>query len=248
MRKVYFTDMKFHRSVRYLHFGFLVELICLVICPTPFYEKYVYLNGFETEEGRGLVVKQVRYFLSDMLFVCMFSRFIFLARSIFNKSIYRDEHSKKVCRMHSASSGVKFTFKCLLEVTPEYTIMWLFIFNVLVIGYIFRIFELPYDILKNAKTTDEMTFIELYFNAIYVIVVTMTTVGYGDIVPHTLPGKALILFSSVWGAFLISLVVLIVSSVFDLDKNQKKAMRDIHISRQASRAIRLSVKFFLAKK
>ena len=64
-----------------------------------------------------------------------------------------------------------------------------------------------------------MNLIEQYFNSVYVIVVTMTTVGFGDVVPHTFPGKILILISAIWGAFLISLMVLIISSVFDLDKN-----------------------------
>jgi hypothetical protein len=47
----------------------------------------------------------------------------------------------------------------------------------------------------------------------------MTTVGYGDIKPNTLAAKFLVMGTAIWGAIMISLIVLIVSSVFDLKKN-----------------------------
>ena len=53
----------------------------------------------------------------------------------------------------------------------------------------------------------------------------MTTVGYGDIKPNTIPAKLLSMITAVWGAVMISLIVLTVSSVFDLKKNQLKALR-----------------------
>jgi hypothetical protein len=64
--------------------------------------------------------------------------------------------------------------------------------------------------------------------------VTITTVGYGDISPKTTPGKFLISVSAIWGAFMISLVVVIVSSVFDLKKNQRKALKHIQVTRSAA--------------
>jgi Ion channel len=36
----------------------------------------------------------------------------------------------------------------------------------------------------------------------------MTTVGYGDSFPYTLPGRIISFFCCVWGVFLISLMVL----------------------------------------
>jgi len=56
------------------------------------------------------------------------------------------------------------------------------------------------------------------------------------------------MLSAIWGAFLISLVVLVVAHVFDLKKPQKKAMRDIQVTRKATHSITLAIKFFLVKK
>ena len=72
--------------------------------------------------------------------------------------------------------------------------------------------------------------------------------GYGDIAPLTIPGKVLIMFISLWGAFMISLIVLTVSSVFNLSKNQLKAMRHIRLTKSSVRTIELAFKFYKAKK
>jgi hypothetical protein len=55
-----------------------------------------------------------------------------------------------------------------------------------------------------------------YFNSVWCIVITMTTVGYGDIAPATLPGRCVAMIAALWGAFLISLLVVTMSSFFDL--------------------------------
>ena len=59
-----------------------------------------------------------------------------------------------------------------------------------------------------------------FFNIMYLIIITMTTVGYGDFTATTYPGRCLIMFTALWGAFMISLVVLTVSNVLQLQKEQ----------------------------
>lgn len=56
-----------------------------------------------------------------------------------------------------------------------------------------------------------------FFNSLYVVLITLTTVGYGDITPHTIPGKIIIMFCALWGAFMISILVLTVGSYFNLN-------------------------------
>lgn len=48
---------------------------------------------------------------------------------------------------------------------------------------------------------------------------TMTTVGYGDVTPHTTGGKYVCMFTALWGAFMVSLLVLMVSNFFELSRN-----------------------------
>ena len=44
----------------------------------------------------------------------------------------------------------------------------------------------------------------------------MSTVGYGDVVPVTYPGKVVAMIACLWGAFVISLSVVVLSNVMAL--------------------------------
>lgn len=94
------------------------------------------------------------------------------------------------------------------------TILVLFVVTVSMLTYILRIFELYYSI----HPLTETVFLKQaqFFNLFYFIIITLTTVGYGDIQPETIPGKIIIMFCALWGAVMISLVVVAVSKVFDL--------------------------------
>jgi voltage-gated potassium channel len=48
-------------------------------------------------------------------------------------------------------------------------------------------------------------------------VITITTCGYGDVVPATPPGRIVAMFTVIFGAFLISLVVVTVQNILNLD-------------------------------
>lgn len=50
--------------------------------------------------------------------------------------------------------------------------------------------------------------------SVYTTVITMTTVGYGDLSPRTSLGKIVAMIAALWGAFLISLMVLLVQNYF----------------------------------
>lgn len=78
---------------------------------------------------------------------------------------------------------------------------------------------------------------------VYVVIITMTTVGYGDVVPHTTPGRFICMFTALWGAFMVSIMVLMVNNFFELDKNQNEALLHIKTSRAAAKAIIAGFRF-----
>jgi hypothetical protein len=156
----------------------------------------------------------VVYLGSDFILAFMWLRVFFLIRSVFNYSVFTDAYSKKLCRSYGFSAGVRFTFKCQIIVNPEWTVLILFGSTVVILAYILRIFEIPFfrlDIKNNE--------LDSLYNAIWLTIITLTTVGYGDIAPSTPPGRFVAMIIALWGAFLISLLVVTVSSVFDLSHN-----------------------------
>ena len=175
----------------------------------------------------------------------MFLRVFFICRSILNYSVYSDAYFKKLCREYGFNPGVRFTFTCYLATYPERTIIWLFLGTIAIIAYVFRIFEYPFLVRNNGEPSGSLY---QYYNSIYLTIITITTVGYGDFKPITVCAKLLIMITAIWGAFMISLVVLTVSSVFDLKKNQLRALKQIRATRSAAKTITAAMKFFQAKK
>jgi hypothetical protein len=108
---------------------------------------------------------------------------------------------------------VRFTFKCMIIKAPGLTVVCTLTASTMILGYILRIFEIEYY--RSLKHVD----FDSYFSAIWVIVVTMTTVGFGDLVPYSYIGRIIIMITSFWGGFLISLVIVSVSKMFELTRN-----------------------------
>jgi hypothetical protein len=54
--------------------------------------------------------------------------------------------------------------------------------------------------------------------------VTMTTVGFGDYYPTTPFGRLIILFVVVWGIFIVSIMVVVVTHTLQMDKAEKKSL------------------------
>lgn len=114
--------------------------------------------------------------------------------------------------------------------------------TVAILSYIIRIFEIFYSL--HPETESYFNREAHIFDVVYFIIITLTTVGYGDIQPRTVPGKIIIMFTAIWGAVLISLIVVMVSKIFEMTENQEKALRQVDVSRKAAKAIAYAFKFY----
>ena len=173
----------------------------------PFHDRYVVINVYDPNK------KQVIYFLNEFLLVLMSIRFYFLARNVLNYCDFLDAFSKKICRSYGFESGVFYTIKCLMVINAEKTVLYIFFSTILFFAYVVRIFEVPYYREIGNPVFDN------YFNSIWFTVITLTTIGYGDIAPVTHLGRCVTIILALWGALLLSLLVVTVSNIFLLDTN-----------------------------
>ena len=54
-----------------------------------------------------------------------------------------------------------------------------------------------------------------YWNCFWCIIITMTTVGYGDYFPTTLLGRIVIFITSIWGVFIVSMLVVALTNTLN---------------------------------
>jgi hypothetical protein len=66
-------------------------------------------------------------------------------------------------------------------------------------------------------------------NAIWVIIITLTTVGYGDRYPTTHFGRLIAAISCIFGLIVISLMVYILTDATSMNKQEDKAYNIIKI-------------------
>jgi hypothetical protein len=68
-------------------------------------------------------------------------------------------------------------------------------------------------------------------------------VGFGDLVPFSTIGRIIIMITSFWGAFIISLVIIVCANFFNLSRNQKKAMHHLFLTRKAAASITAALRY-----
>lgn len=102
---------------------------------------------------------------------------------------------------------------------PQTLTVMLFSISIIMLAYIVRVFEMPYDL-----KTDKTDFLD-FGDSIWFTIITITTVGYGDIVCKTMGGQLTAIFIALWGTFIVSLLVLVAGSIFELKPEEVKAVR-----------------------
>jgi voltage-gated potassium channel len=60
-----------------------------------------------------------------------------------------------------------------------------------------------------------------YSNIIWMTIVTMTTVGYGEFVPKTEAGRILGSLCVTWGVLIVSIMVVVLTNTFSMNRSKK---------------------------
>lgn len=83
------------------------------------------------------------------------------------------------------------------------------------------------SLLRLAYESQGQKVFDSYFTSIWCVIITMTTVGYGDVYSISTFGRVISILNAFWGAFIISCLVASMGRIFDLSDNQKKALNEI---------------------
>lgn len=167
---------------------------------------------------------------------------------LLENSYYAKTQCQRITKMFGVENNINFVIKCLLTKRGEYFsicfmlgTMYLYatLINVSEIGYVltlkpedFPTYELY---LENVKINSLLIY---YYNTFWNILITMTTIGYGDVVVKSTLSRLIIFFCALSGTVILPLLVVTITKLFELPKNEKVTLKIIQMS-EAKKEVQL---------
>lgn len=221
----YLTLRKPFTISEYLSDEVPMTIVLLLLFPYPWVD-----FTFSLPQQINYESKWICYYFSEILYAIMYLRFYLLVTGIFNYGRYFNPIAMRIGEKKGVRVTSNFAIKCYVNRKPLSMLLFLFLIPaVFVFGLIMRIFERP-------MMMPNMDF-DYVGNAWWNIIITMTTVGYGDTFPYTNLGRLVVAAGAFWGGIILSLTFSTMSTFLQLKSNEQKALNSIIISGVACDAI-----------
>ncbi|XP_066463168.1 intermediate conductance calcium-activated potassium channel protein 4 [Eleutherodactylus coqui] len=194
---------------------FLEILVC-AIHPFPYEQR--------CEETTLVFLSQTDIFLS----ILMFLRVYLLPRTVLlHSKMLADASYRSIGALNKIKFQYQFVIKILMNTCPGWVLLILTISLWIVSSWVLSVCE------RDIHGATNLT------NAMWLIPITFLTIGYGDMVPGTVCGKILCLFTGVMGVGCTALIVAVAAQKLEFTKAEKHVhnfMMDIHYTKQIKRA------------
>ena len=199
--------------------------------PVILYLLFPYPGDYSTVTvSQQILYEQVDvcYYTSEILYAIMYFRIGYFALAMFSYGRFQTQLAFATAERYGVQITPAFSMKCYIGAYPMVILVFCFLIpGVVMFGLLMRIFE------RVRADQDYHTTVNAFWN----IIITMTTVGYGDTFATTVLGRTMVIFSIFWGGIILSLTFVTVGSVLQLKANEKRAYTAIIVGRGAADAI-----------
>jgi hypothetical protein len=152
----------------------------------------------------------IEFIVNDLLLCIMiFFRVIYFVRMILSFSIFFEPRAARVCKMYGCHASNMFAIKSQVKKNPTPLVGFCLLTSLIVFSYNLRLFE--------RMVQPEFGF---YTTSMWNILITMTTVGYGDFFAESHCGRCVAVLTAIWGNLNMSLFVLAITNLTLFDPSQ----------------------------
>lgn len=200
---------------------FIFEVFILMLIPFPYYDKYFVFKNYPVDSNQEV---EYTYLLSEFMLAFMLFRIGLLVRALLNYTQFNSTYAKRLSSAYGFKTDTFFTIKSLMFIYPVQTCLVFFMVTILIFSIVIRIFEMPF-----ARAYDSIQF-DPFMKSVWLTVITLFTIGYGDLFPSSNPGKIVAIFLAFWGAILLALVVVSCSNIFSFKGKQEHALKHLRLT------------------
>lgn len=207
--------------------NYLICELCLVsLIPTPFYAGYSFTNFNESEQVETV------YHVNDLMCLLVLLRVFVVFRIFLSNSSYYTNVAHRICSLTGCESGSSYVYvmKCLMKDSPLEILFTSMLLYILTFAYAIKVCERPLIFAILQKNLDNPGFslpvpndISNFYNAMWLMIVTMATIGYGDFYPRTLPGRAITFFSCICGVVTVSLMTITLQNLLEMSNSESRS-------------------------
>lgn len=198
---------KFYKSVQFLYM--LFEVCVVSVHSPPGYDRTI-----EFEQLDGTLVLSVNNVLTSLMLL----RAFLILRVVWHFSRMSAEKATQFCGEVGCEANTMFVFKALFKEKPFIMLSCGMFVSIFIFALAVRVYERPY------KVNEELGLNYNYvWNSMWLVVLTMTTVGYGDIYPNTHIGRFIIVIACFWGVFLVSMMVVTLNDTSKFSPAEKRS-------------------------
>jgi hypothetical protein len=203
-------ELVFHKGEYF--FYSVVECFLLLLIQYPKLNSYIIFSSLGTCYCLPI---------STILSSISIFRFIFIGKFFKHFTVWNSEMAEYKCENSLCHADMKFAFKAIQKENPLLALFAIFVLTCLCFGFSLRNFELHYWESQSIVTQNW----SYYWNAMWCVFVSMTTVGYGDFYPKTHPGRFIIVMACLIGIYFVSMMMVLMTQKSILNESEQKAYK-----------------------
>jgi hypothetical protein len=223
----YTLDIKYLRKLRHagkndnlittgLWKNLLLEFSILAIISPP--------HTTHILEGK-MLFGNFAYASDSIILVFVFPKLYYLSNIYQDFSLWVTKPVQSIARQFNIKVGFSFAFKAQMKEYPILTIAFILMFSVSMLMIMIRVFEYGYsddNELSSSKGIINSRF-KSYADNFWLVIISMMTIGYGDMAPNTHFGRGLIFIASIVGMLIVSLLIVTLSFMVEFSREEQKA-------------------------
>ena len=188
-------------------YSLIFKLVIFFLHPNPIFQgSYIYIHNPKFHFNQKIQVNSI------LCTICMF-RLWFFFKLLITFSEYSSARTDRACKINYFNANFSFYMKALLDTKPYNVYGTLMVLCIFFSSYNIRIYERGLDDISGMDFSN-------FINCVWCVIITMTTVGFGDYFPSSVIGRTIGIFSCFMGVFLISMLVVTITNLLNLKPHE----------------------------